>query len=75
MYVPCKKTVYDLKEKSGNAKRIQRWREKNMAVATEMILPGILPLREETEGVDFLAILDTVEPAWLTICCVGFRQK
>ena len=26
MYLPYGKTVYDLKEKSGNAKRIERWR-------------------------------------------------
>ena len=28
MYLPYGKTVYDLEEKSGNAKRIKRWREK-----------------------------------------------
>ena len=28
MYLPYGKTVYDLDEKSGNAKRIQRWRKK-----------------------------------------------
>ena len=29
MYLPYEKTVYDLAEKSGNAKRIQQWRKKN----------------------------------------------
>lgn len=29
MYLPYEKVVYDLEEKSGNAKRTQRWREKN----------------------------------------------
>ena len=28
MYLPYGKTVYDLEEKSGNARRIARWREK-----------------------------------------------
>ena len=28
MYLPYEKTVYDLEEKSGNARRIQRWRKK-----------------------------------------------
>ena len=28
MYLPYGKTVYDLEEKSGNAKRIERWRTK-----------------------------------------------
>ena len=28
MYLPYNKVVYDLEEKSGNAKRVQRWREK-----------------------------------------------
>ena len=28
MYLPYKKVVYDLENKSGNARRIQRWREK-----------------------------------------------
>ena len=28
MYRPYEKTVYDLEEKSGNARRIQRWRKK-----------------------------------------------
>ena len=27
MYLPYEKVVYDLEEKSGNAKRVQRWRE------------------------------------------------
>ena len=27
MYLPYEKAVYDLEEKSGNAKRIARWRE------------------------------------------------
>ncbi len=29
MYLPYEKTVYDLKEKSGNAKRIERWKEEH----------------------------------------------
>ena len=29
MYLPYEKVVYDLEEKTGNAKRIQRWREKD----------------------------------------------
>ena len=28
MYLPYKKVVYDLEEKSGNAKRVERWRNK-----------------------------------------------
>lgn len=28
MYLPYKKVVYDMEEKSGNAKRIERWRER-----------------------------------------------
>ena len=28
-YLPYQKTVYDLEEKSGNAKRIDRWRERH----------------------------------------------
>ena len=28
MYLPYEKTVYDLDDKSGNAKRIERWRKK-----------------------------------------------
>lgn len=28
MYLPYEKTVYDLDDKSGNAKRIERWRRK-----------------------------------------------
>lgn len=28
MYLPYEKVVYDLEDKSGNAKRIDRWREK-----------------------------------------------
>jgi hypothetical protein len=28
MYLPYGKTVYDLQEKSGNARRVARWREK-----------------------------------------------
>ena len=28
MYLPYERTVYDLEDKSGNARRIQRWREK-----------------------------------------------
>ena len=27
MYLPYEKVVYDLEDKSGNAKRVQRWRE------------------------------------------------
>lgn len=27
-YLPYNKVVYDLEEKSGNAKRVERWREK-----------------------------------------------
>ena len=29
MYLPYEKTVYDLEEKSGGAKRTARWRERN----------------------------------------------
>lgn len=29
MYLPYEKVVYDLEDKSGNAKRMQRWREKH----------------------------------------------
>ena len=29
MYLPYSKTVYDLEEKSGNAKRIERWRKRH----------------------------------------------
>jgi len=29
MYLPYEKVVYDLEEKSGSAKRVARWREKN----------------------------------------------
>ena len=28
MYLPYEKTVYDLADKSGNAKRVERWRER-----------------------------------------------
>lgn len=28
MYLPYEKTVYDLDDKSGNAKRIERWRKR-----------------------------------------------
>lgn len=28
-YLPYGKVVYDLEEKSGNAKRVERWREKH----------------------------------------------
>jgi hypothetical protein len=28
MYLPYGKTVYDLEDKSGNARRVARWREK-----------------------------------------------
>ena len=31
MYLPYSKTVYDLEEKSGNAKRIERWRGRREA--------------------------------------------
>ena len=37
-----------------------------MAVATEKIIPGVMPPKEETEGVDFLAILDSIDPSTLT---------
>ncbi len=30
MYLPYEKVVYDLEEKSGNAKRAERWREKRL---------------------------------------------
>ena len=30
MYLPYERTVYDLEEKTGNAKRIQHWREKQV---------------------------------------------
>lgn len=38
MYLPYERTVYDLEEKSGNAKRIQRWREKQVDEEGESIL-------------------------------------
>ena len=31
MYLPYEKVVYDLEEKSGNARRIDRWRERKKA--------------------------------------------
>lgn len=31
MYLPYKKVVYDLEEKSGNAKRIEKWRNKSIS--------------------------------------------
>lgn len=30
MYLPYERTVYDLEDKSGNARRIERWREKQI---------------------------------------------
>ncbi len=35
MYLPYRKTVYDLDNKSGNARRIERWREKKEANASQ----------------------------------------
>lgn len=32
-----------------------------MAVSTEKIIPGVLPPKEETKGVDFLAIYDSCQ--------------
>jgi transcriptional regulator with XRE-family HTH domain len=37
-----------------------------MAVATEKIIPGVLPPREETEGVDFTGIYDLFDASVLT---------
>ena len=37
-----------------------------MAVATEKIIPGVLPPKEETEGVDFLGIYDRFDASTLT---------
>ena len=37
-----------------------------MAVATEKIIPGVLPPKEEAEGVDFLAIYDSFDAAALS---------
>ncbi len=37
-----------------------------MAAATSKIIPGLVPPREETEGVDFLAIYDSFDPETLT---------
>lgn len=37
-----------------------------MAVSTEKIIPGVLPPKEETAGVDFLSILDSFDPASLS---------
>lgn len=37
-----------------------------MAVSTEKIIPGVLPPKEETEGVDFLAIYDGFDAASLS---------
>ena len=37
-----------------------------MAVSTEKIIPGILPPKEETQGVDFVGILDSLDPKTLT---------
>ena len=38
-----------------------------MAVATEKIIPRVLPPKEETEGVDFLAIFDSFDASKLFI--------
>lgn len=61
--LPYEKAVYDMEDKSGNARRDGG---RKMAVATEKIIPGVLPPKEETEGVDFLAILDSIDPSTLT---------
>ena len=37
-----------------------------MAVATEKIIPGVLPPKEETEGVDFLLIYDSFDASTLS---------
>jgi hypothetical protein len=37
-----------------------------MASATDKIIPGLVPPREETEGVDFLAIYDSFDAETLT---------
>jgi hypothetical protein len=34
-----------------------------MIIATEKLIPGVLPPKEETEGVDFLAILHSFDPS------------
>ena len=37
-----------------------------MAASTNKIIPGLVPPREETEGVDFLAIYDSFDAETLT---------
>lgn len=37
-----------------------------MAVSTEKLIPGVLPTKEETEGIDFLDILDHFDPGKLS---------
>ncbi len=37
-----------------------------MAVSTEKLIPSVLPPKEQTEGIDFLHILDEFNPAKLT---------
>ena len=37
-----------------------------MAVSTEKLIPGVLPPKEETEGIDFLDILDHFDPGKLS---------
>ena len=37
-----------------------------MSYSTEKLIPGLLPPKEETEGVDFLAILDSFDPSVLS---------
>ena len=37
-----------------------------MAASTDKIIPGLVPPREETEGVDFLAIYDSFDAETLT---------
>ena len=39
-YLPYKKVVYDLEDKSGNARRVERWREKNHNGSTERVSLG-----------------------------------
>lgn len=38
-----------------------------MAISTDKIIPGVLPPKEYTDGVDFFAILDAFDPALLPI--------
>ena len=42
MYLPYEKTVYDLEDKSGNAKRIDRWREKKRKRGNEGVIFSVI---------------------------------